>query len=96
MKVPCQPMASIKYPVSGANMAVPRPPAAHRMPIPSPRLRRNQPLTAAINGTIANDCVSDNKTPKKMKNCQTSRTWLSKIMLIRNMVAEAVSIFREP
>ena len=67
----------------GAKAAVPIPPAAHRMPMPSPRRRRNQPLTEAISGTIPSDCVSDSSTPKNRKNCHTSEMRLSSSILTR-------------
>ena len=67
----------------GAKAAVPIPPAAHNMPMPSPNRRRNHPLTDAISGTIPSDCVRESSTPKNRKKCQTSLMRLSSSILIR-------------
>ena len=64
--------------------------------MPSPSLRRNQPLTDAINGTMPRDCVRDNKTPKNRKKCQTSEMRLNSSMLMRYRMAAASSIGLEP
>ena len=77
-------------------MAVPKPPAAHRIPVPNPKRRRNQPLTDAIKGTMAMDWVSDSKNPKTMKNCHNSRTNPSNTMLTPYKMAPASIIRRAP
>ena len=50
--VPCQPTSSSIKPMKGARIAVPTPPAAHRIPVPKPKRRLNHPLIDAISGTM--------------------------------------------
>ena len=96
IKVDCQPTRSMKYPIEGAIIAVPIPPAAHKIPTPSPRRLRNQPPTAAMSGTIASDWVSDRSMPKKIKNCHTSLTWPKRFILNKYIRAAAINIIRVP
>src|SRR6266704_1735205 len=56
-KVPCQPSVSSSTLTKGASPAAPSPPAAQRIPVARPNRRRNQPLTAAMRGTMPMDWV---------------------------------------
>src|SRR5215813_11982143 len=73
-KVPCQPNVLSNTLTRGASPAPPSPPAAHRMPVARPKRRRNQPLTAAMRGTMQMDWVSDSSTLKVRRKCQGCRT----------------------
>ena len=73
-KVPCQPTVSSSTLTRGASPAAPSPPAAQRIPVARPNRRRNQPLTAAMRGTMQMDWVSDSSTLKVRRKCQGCRT----------------------
>ena len=80
-KVLCQPTRSSSTLTRGASRAAPSPPAPQRIPVARPSRRRNQPLTAAISGTMQMDWVSDSSRLKVRRKCQGCRTSPSRTIL---------------